>query len=166
MVDSDRYEAYSKDNVSRVFMGKRQGQDRLRLPTIIGEWGAFPSRDFTNDLIRFMNGILEENLWGSAYCEYHPGQENDTHFSALCRAYPMETAGKLQSYHYDEAGKAYQMKYTAEKDGTTSIFLPFEPAEITCDLPIKTEKREYSPESWLLKVTAQADGEVNLIIKG
>lgn len=166
VVDSDRYEAYSKDNVSRVFMGKRQGQDRLRLPTIIGEWGAFPSRDFTNDLIRFMNGILEENLWGSAYCEYHPGQENDTHFSALCRAYPMETAGKLQSYHYDEAGKVYQMIYTAEKDGTTSIFLPFEPAEITCGLPIKTEKRAYSPERWLLKVTAQADGEANLTIKG
>ena len=166
VVDSDRYEAYSKDNVSRVFLGKRQGQDRLQLPTIIGEWGAFPSRDFTNDLIRFMNGILEENLWGSAYCEYRPGQENDAHFSALCRAYPMETAGRLQSYHYDEAGKAYQMKYTAEKNGTTSIFLPFESAEITCDLPIKTEKDAYSPESWLLKVTAQADGEANLIIKG
>lgn len=58
------------------------------------------------------------------------------------------------------------MIYTAEKDGTTSIFLPFEPAEITCGLPIKTEKRAYSPERWLLKVTVQADGEANLTIKG
>ena len=166
VVDSDRYDAYSKDNVVQVFMGKRQGQDRLQLPTIIGEWGAFPSREFTNDLIRFMNHILEENLWGSAYCEYRPGQENDAHFSALCRAYPMETAGTLRSYHFDEDHAAYQMKYKAEEGGATSVFLPFEPEDIACDLPIHTEVIAYSPDSWLVRVTAEVDGEANLTIKG
>ena len=166
VVDSDRYEAYSLENVQRVFTGKRQGQERLQLPTIIGEWGAFPSREFTNDLIRFMNGILEENLWGSAYCEYHPGQEQDAHFSALCRAYPMETAGKLQSYHYGEAGRSYQMTYTAEKDKVTSVFLPFEPVQISCSLPVHTETVAYSSESWLLKVTVLTDGEASLHIQG
>ena len=166
VVDSDRYEAYSKENVARVFTGKRQSQERLQLPTIIGEWGAFPSREFTNDLIRFMNGILEENLWGSAYCEYHPGQEKDSHFSALCRAYPMETAGKLQSYHYDEAEKAYQMSYAADENGTTVIFLPFKPEQISCSLHVQTEVCALSPESWMLKVMTSENGENRITVKG
>lgn len=78
----------------------------------------------------------------------------------------METAGILQNYHYDEASKVYQMKYTAEKGGTTFIFLPFEPKEIICDLSIQTEKCACSPESWLLKASVWAGGEANLTIKG
>ncbi len=166
VVDSDRYEAYSKENVARVFAGKRQSQERLQLPTIIGEWGAFPSRDFTNDLIRFMNSILEENLWGSAYCEYRPGQENDAHFSALCRAYPMETAGTLESYHYNEAEKTYQMTYSAQKSSTTVIFLPFKPVNTACDQPVKTELLPYAPDTWELRVEAQTNDIINLVIKG
>ena len=166
VVDSDRYEAYSKDNVARLFAGKRQSQEHLRLPTVIGEWGAFPSKAFTNDLIRFMNGILEENLWGSAYCEYHPGQENDGNFAALCRAYPMETAGVLKSYHYDEAEKAYRMSYDAHKDRTTFIFLPFKPKDISCNLSIHTETSAYSPDSWLLKVTALERGSAEVFVRG
>lgn len=58
------------------------------------------------------------------------------------------------------------MKCKAEKGGTTFVFLPFKPEDIACDLPIQTEARAYSPESWLVSVTAGADGEANLIIRG
>ena len=67
VVDSDRYENFSKENVERLFADKRSSQEELGLPLIVGEWGAFPSKGFTNDLIRHMNGILEKYLWGSAY---------------------------------------------------------------------------------------------------
>lgn len=165
VVDSDRYEAYSKENVARLFAGKRGSQVKLHLPTLIGEWGAFPSREFTGDLIRFMNGLLEENLWGSAYCEYRPGMETDENFSSLCRAYPMETAGRLESYHYDETGKTYQMAYAAEKGGATLVFLPFAPKEISCEAPLQTELT-VCHENWLLKVTAPDGADVRLTIRG
>ena len=176
VVDSDRYDAYSKENVRRVFAGKRESQLRLKLPTIAGEWGAFPSKDFTNDLIRFMNGILEEYLWGSAYCEYRPGKENDPNFSSLCRAYPMETAGELESYHYDEENKSFEMKYLAEKGGTSVIFLPFKPAKV-CGEGFETEVREEADSAHAgvpekakravrLLVTAQKDGEIRLSVHG
>ena len=61
-MDSDRHEAFSKENVERLYAGKRQTQERLGLPTIAAEWGAFPSREFTNDLIDHMNSIIERNL--------------------------------------------------------------------------------------------------------
>lgn len=133
VVDSDRYESFSKQNVELLYEEKRRCQDRLGLPTIASEWGAFPSAEFTNDLIRHMNGILEKNLWGSAYCEYRPGMEKDPHFAALCRAYPAETAGELAAYHYDENAGRYEMSFNAGA-GETKIFCPFIPKAVECSL--------------------------------
>lgn len=135
VVDSDRYESFSKENVETLYAEKRKGQERLKLPTIAAEWGAFPSAKFTNELIRHMNGIIEKNLWGSAYCEYRPGMERDSNFISLCRTYPAETAGVLEMYHYDEAVHRFEMTFEAEAMGETRIFCSFIPQNVKCNLP-------------------------------
>ncbi len=129
VVDSDRYENFSKENIERLFADKRSSQEELELPLIVGEWGAFPSKDFTNDLIRHMNRILEKYLWSSAYWDYHPGMEDDENYSSLCRAYPMETAGELCSYHYDEEKKILEM--TLKTAGRSKVYCPFDPVCVT-----------------------------------
>lgn len=126
VVDSDRYENFSRENVERLFADKRISQEKLGLPLIVGEWGAFPSKPFTNDLIRHMNQILEKYLWSSTYWEYHPGMETDKNYDALSRAYPMETAGKLLSYRYEEEQKSFEMCFEAE-EGESRIYCPFLP---------------------------------------
>ncbi len=126
VVDSDRYDAFSKENVERLYAHKREDAERLQLPTLVGEWGAFPSRDFTNDLIRHMNGILEQHLWGDSYCEYHDDMPEDPNFTALRKAYPMEISGHLKSWHYDEAGRTLTLDYEA-KPGESRVYLPFLP---------------------------------------
>lgn len=159
VVDSDRYESFSKENVERIYLHKRQDQERLGLPTIASEWGAFPSRDFTNDLIRHMNGIVEKYLWGSAYCEYRPGMEDDPNFTALCRAYPVETAGELMSYHYDEEAWRFTMTFRAEKGGETKIFLPFAPNIVSCTVPAS-----HRAEGAFCMVTPEESGEITVNI--
>lgn len=42
VVDSDRYEAFSKENVERLYAGKRQTQERLGLPDHCGGMGRVP----------------------------------------------------------------------------------------------------------------------------
>ena len=138
VVDSDRYDSFSKENVERLYAGKRASQQRLNLPVIVGEWGAFPSRDFTNDLIRHMNGILEQNLWGDTYCEYHPGMDRDPNFTALCRAYPMETAGELESYHYAESANRVSISFMAKSGQESKVFCPFVPKKVICSLPCES----------------------------
>ena len=128
VVDSDRYESFSKENVEQLFADKRSSQEELELPVVVGEWGAFPSKDFTNDLIPHMNGILERYLWSSAYWEYHPGMEDDENYSSLCRAYPMEAAGELRSYHYNEEKKVLEM--TLKAAGRSKIYCPFAPMRV------------------------------------
>ena len=127
VVDSDRYDAFSKENVERLYARKRVDADRLGLPTIVGEWGAFPSKDFTNDLIHHMTGILEANLWGDTYCEYHDDMPDNPNFTALRRAYPMEISGSLLSYHYDETAVTLTLTYDAVP-GESKVYLPFMPA--------------------------------------
>lgn len=158
-----RYEAFSKENVERLYAGKRQTQERLGLPTIAAEWGAFPSREFTNDLINHMNSIIERNLWGSAYCEYHPGMEEDPNFSALCRAYPMETAGTLRKYHYDRRAREYAMDFDSD-GGESRLYLPFEPREFVCPQELSTSLEPLGDGRYICRIQAPA-GPVSLAIR-
>ena len=75
-----------------------------------------------------MNGILEQNLWGDSYCEYHDDMPDDPNFSALRKAYPMEISGHLLSYHYDEKEQTLTLDYEA-KPGESRVYLPFLPKD-------------------------------------
>lgn len=77
------------------------------------DYNPFPL--FTNRLIDHMNGILKKYLWSSAYWEYRPGMENDANFSALRRAYPIETEGELVSYHHDRESGTLEVTFKGTK---------------------------------------------------
>lgn len=165
VVDSTRYESFSRKNVELLYEEKRRGQERLGLPTIVGEWGAFPSAEFTNDLIRHMNGILEKNLWGSAYCEYRPGMEDDANFSSLCRTYPAETAGRLEAYRYDEDIQRFEMTFEAERSGETRIFCSFIPQEVECNLPHDYRIEQLSEKTCCCFLKTDTAGRACVVIK-
>lgn len=124
VVDSDHYEDFNKEHVNHIFAQKHASQEELQLPVIVGEWGAFPSKDFTNDLIGHMTGILEEYLWSSTYWVYYQGMENDSNYSFLERGYPVSIAGNLITYHYDYAEKSLFVKWEAEKSRKTVLYFP------------------------------------------
>lgn len=165
VVDSTRYESFSKANVELLYEEKRRGQERLGLPTIVGEWGAFPSAEFTNDLIRHMNGILEKNLWGSAYCEYRPGMERDANFTSLCRTYPAETAGRLEAYHYDEEKHCFEMIFEASASGETKLFCSFIPGSVECNLPHSFRIEQLSDKACYCILRTDSAGKARVEIK-
>ena len=157
--------SFSKANVELLYEEKRRGQERLGLPTIVGEWGAFPSAEFTNGLIRHMNGILEKNLWGSAYCEYRPGMEKDANFTSLCRTYPAETAGRLETYHYDEGTQYFEMNFAASASGETKIFCSFIPQGVECNLPHSFRIEQISDQSCYCILATEGAGKARVVIK-
>lgn len=160
VVDSDRYENFSMENVENLFADKRATQDRLGMPVIVGEWGAFPSKDFTGKLIGHMNGILEKYLWSSAYWQYLSGMERDENFAALKRGYPVETAGELISYHYDSAAKRLDVAWT----GTEVLcFVPFAEPAVTGEATSEVVKR--LPGGAYVKLTASGEGERQVSIE-
>lgn len=164
VVDSDRYESFSKANVEMLFVDKRRSQLEMGLPVIIGEWGAFPSKDFTCDLIRHMNGILEAYLWSSTYWQYLPGLDTDQNYAELGRAYPMLTAGILKSYHYDTDAKQFTLSYFAEADKTTVVYCPFRPEKVQADSPITWETKILADQACLVSLKADKAGEMTVTI--
>lgn len=124
VVDTDNYHLYSKENVSRIFAQKRESQLELNLPVIVGEWGNFPSGNYTNGLIEHMTGILERYLWSSTYHQYCLGMEKDPNYASLERGYPMRIAGSLQSYHYDYQKRKFAICWEAEAGGAVVVYFP------------------------------------------
>lgn len=165
VVDSDRYESFSRENVEILFAEKHKSQERLGLPTVIGEWGAFPSAAFTGSLICHMNGIIEKNLWGSAYCEYRPGMENDVNFLSLCRTYPVETSGVLESYHYDETLHHFEIRFLAEAMGETKIFCSFIPRKVESSLPCSYQIEAVSDSTCFCNLSMRVAGEAFVVIE-
>lgn len=168
VVDTDQYDAYNTQNVDRLFAGKRNTQNQLNLPVIIGEWGAFPSQSFTNRLILHMNGIIEKYLWGSAYCEYHPGMENDPNFSALKRAFPAKTPGQLISYHYEP--KTQQLTVEFEKASSENdellCYCPFKIGSVSSDSPVTFSSKAIDENAYFCLIQTSRPGRHQITICG
>ena len=163
VVNTDHYESFSRENVRKLFMDKRDSQLQLGLPVIVGEWGAFPPEDFTNLLLDHMTGILEEYLWGSTYWEHISGMENDSRYEALSRAYPMETAGVLKNYHFNRENGRFTMAYDGIRGAVTRVYCPFTPSAVQGN-KISWRFEAYPAKGGILYVTAEADGEIDVTV--
>ena len=126
------------------------------MPVIVGEWGAFPSKSFTNDLIDQMNLILEKYLWSSTYWQYLPGMEDDENYDALRRGYPAETTGKLIEYHYDRQRKIMEVSW----EGTDILcYLPYKNVHTVSNDKMKLEVvKEFADASYVL-IRVKEDGK-------
>lgn len=159
VVDSNHYDLYNKENVRSIFEDKRASQEKLKLPCIVGEWGNFPSGSFTNDLIEFMNEILEKYLWSSTYHQYVAGMEYDKNYSSLERGYPVVIAGNLHSYHYDSKKRKLCAKWDAKENGSSLFYFPYLSAVESQDIvstkrvKIETERLENSDGGYISIIT-------------
>jgi len=100
---TDTREVASADSrrVELIFARHGETAQRLGLPMIIGEWGAFGrSREALHaagDVVR----QFERLLCGDTYWEFNKGVESTAHFPMLKRPYPQAVAGTLISYQFD-----------------------------------------------------------------
>lgn len=162
VVDSDKYENFSTENVENLFADKWNTQKFLGMPVIVGEWGAFPSKDFTGKLIDHMNGILEKYLWSSAYWQYTPGMENDSNYDALKRAYPVEIKGELKAYHYDRMRKELEVRWDGEE---ILCYVPFLNPQAETGDPVKKEVEIRISDGCYVRLTAENAKERTVIIR-
>ncbi|GIP34783.1 hypothetical protein J2TS4_39930 [Paenibacillus sp. J2TS4] len=100
-VDTELYEIYNQSRVELIFSTHRKVQERLNIPVLIGEWGAFTNHSSTFDLSKSLIAIFEQYLWSNTYWCWTKNFENSPYAKALNRAYPQVTGGQLVGYHYD-----------------------------------------------------------------
>lgn len=121
IVDTGHDDLFDPRRVELIFQRHKETGERLGVPTIVGEWGAFGGRPGNEAAGAQMMDIIERNLWSHTYWCWEEDIVSHPEWRQLVRAYPAAVAGRLRSYHWD--GGAFTMEYDAVP-GTTEIFIP------------------------------------------
>ncbi|MEC0241208.1 cellulase family glycosylhydrolase [Paenibacillus dokdonensis] len=123
VVDTEHYEIYNQERVDLIFATHRKVQERLNIPVLIGEWGAFTNHPTTLGLARQLIAIFERYLWSNTYWCWCDGFRETPYSQALQRAYPQTTGGVLEGYHYDYDKDMFTMEFISS-GGKTMIYHP------------------------------------------
>lgn len=129
VTDTAHVHAADRDRVSFIFESHKQTQERLGMPMLIGEWGAFELSRFAERAAVHSQRIFEQLLCSDTYWCYYYNQypmERYSYFRGICRGYPMATAGTLLRYRYREDGRLFEMEWDEEPGiaRPTVIYMP------------------------------------------
>jgi len=126
VVDTPDIAAASPERVALIFERHAETGQRLGLPMLVGEWGAYGRNPGTLPAAWHVVHQFETALCSETYWAYEPGIEAFPCFPAIQRPYPERVAGTLVSYHYDPGRRTFTV--TWDEDGRvtapTCIYLP------------------------------------------
>ncbi len=100
VVDTPDIAQASPERVELIFRRHGVTAQRLGMPMLVGEWGAYGRNPGTLPAAWHVVHQFEKLLCGETYWAYEPGMEGFPCFQAIQRPYPERVAGMLQSYHY------------------------------------------------------------------
>lgn len=109
-----------------IFNQHEKVRQRLKMPMLIGEWGAFYESDQTAHSGFYIQGLMEDLLCSDTYWDYTKKMNESLSFLSICRGYPVATAGKLMQYRYDHHLQSFHMKWeeVGEVSSPTRIYHP------------------------------------------
>lgn len=128
VVDTEGAEDPGYDRVEFIFERIHETGKRMKVPVLIGEWGAY----YTNsekliDPARQIIQIFEKYHFGQTYWTYYDGIRQAPYYQeVLMRPYPAAISGELISYGaVDPAGQFHcEWKEFSEIKEPTLIYLP------------------------------------------
>ncbi len=126
VVDTPDIAAASPERVELIFRRHGATAQRLGMPLLVGEWGAYGRNPGTLPAAWHVVHQFEKLLCSETYWAYEPGMEHFPCFQAIQRPYPERVAGTLHSYHYDPATGVFACAW--EEDGRIAapsrLYLP------------------------------------------
>lgn len=100
--------------------------NEMRIPTLVGEWGAFyMGGEYKEPAIHIIN-MIEKNKAGQTYWAFWEGINTQDYFGyALSRYYPMATNGELLKYYNDYNEKAFKYEWNeTNRQSLTRVYIP------------------------------------------
>lgn len=128
LVDTKNYDSQSDARVELIFSRIRETSQRMNVPVLIGEWGAFSGNSESMATNAYsITGLFERFGFSNTYWAYYPGIENNLYFNrALVRPYPAFIAGILKNYDFNRETGLFRCSWE-ESPGIkapTVIFIP------------------------------------------
>jgi len=104
----------------------RETAHRLKVPMLIGEWGAFPGTPKWLPAARAMVRMIEETLAGDTYWFFEKDIEKHGGFEMLRRPYPSAVAGVLLRYRLDPSTGTFECAWREDAGvkEPTRIYVP------------------------------------------
>ncbi|HOQ91253.1 MAG TPA: cellulase family glycosylhydrolase, partial [Candidatus Hydrogenedentes bacterium] len=127
----------SKKRLGMAMDSRVQEAERMGLPLLIGEWGAFYNSPSCRDAGNMMAELLARNTVGDFYWDYHRNMEESPYRSALFRPAPIAVNGRGVRVELDFGQGTFRITWQEEQaDRPASlIYVPAEwaPADILVD---------------------------------
>lgn len=126
VTDTEMAHTANDRRLALIFERHQQTKERLQMPMLIGEWGAFYGSNKTAHVALYIKRLMEQLLCSDTYWDYTPDMDQSLSFHGVRRGYPLAVAGKLLQYRYEHEPQSFQMKWdeTNETDAPTIIYLP------------------------------------------
>jgi len=127
VTDSEYVHAADGDRVDYIFANHERTRERLDMPMLIGEWGAYGESEHAEEAALRVQRNFERLLCGDAYwCYLYPDMDRYSSFRAVCRSYPMAAAGTIVSYKHDRIREAFELEWDedAGAQAPTEVYFP------------------------------------------
>ena len=126
VTDTRNVASASTNRVNFIFQRHAETAQRLGMPMLVGEWGAYGFHKGTGAAAQAVTRQLEKYLCSDTYWDYGKGIERSDHFDALNRPYPQKIAGTLIRYRFDPEKHIFKCKWREQKNisSPTLIYFP------------------------------------------
>jgi endoglycosylceramidase len=127
VTDSDFVHAADSRRIDFIFDNHVQTRDRLDMPMLIGEWGAYGESRLAEQACLDVQKNFERMLCGDVYwCYLYPDMDQFSSFNGVCRGIPSVVAGTILSYHYERSSSFFEMEWDEDGsiDAPTRIYFP------------------------------------------
>ncbi|MFD2115315.1 cellulase family glycosylhydrolase [Paenibacillus yanchengensis] len=127
VTDSDFVHAANNDRIDFIFEQHEKTRQRLNMPMMIGEWGAYGESEIAEAAALHIQTVFEKLLVSDAYwCYLYPEMDRYSSFKGVQRSYPMAASGPIDSYSFVHATNTFQLAWQEDASVTapTVIYFP------------------------------------------
>ena len=115
---------FSERRVKVIAQSHHETQKRLKMPVIVGEWGAFGRRKGIKKVCEYLLNTFDELKWSWTYWAWEKEFTKTEAARLIARPYPEAVAGELISFSYKNG--TFTMKWIADNKTPTIVRLPKE----------------------------------------
>ena len=114
------------ERIKLIFERHGETAQRLNMPMLVGEWGAYGSRTGTLPAAREVVRLFEKLLCSDTYWDFSKNIHKTDHFKALNRPYPQRICGALKEYFFEPETGKFTCVWLDDKDleSPTVIYIP------------------------------------------
>ncbi len=116
LVDTRAYDQASEARVSFLFGQVEKTAERLDLPVLVGEWGAYHSKKpVFAEHARLINRAFIRMGAGETFWAYYGDIADYPFFKVLKHPYPRAVSGELKNYTFDTDKKEFSVSWQEKK---------------------------------------------------